>query len=189
MLGCLAREPPDPAIAPSPGRWPGRPNCGRPGRPVTRTQPPSPPCSWSRPPWSGDGPLIRGRSVSSLLLIAGQDVALADDATVTELQDGIGHDLAPAGELAGDDGRGAILARDRVLHRRLDAGGGAVLEHALEHLLPVPNSRHARRVVAVDLDQLDLVRVERQQRLDVPPFVASPERLEIEGCTGLDGHD
>jgi hypothetical protein len=40
--------------------------------------------------------------------------------------------------------------------------------------------RGARRVVAVDLDQLDLVPVQAEQRLDVPLLVAALERLEVE---------
>ena len=105
-----------------------------------------------------------------------------------ELEDRVGDDLAAARELARDRGGRAVLAGDGVVHRRLDAGGGAVLEHALEHLLAVAGARGARRVVAVDLDELDVVRVEAEQRVDVPLLVAALERLEVERCAGLDGH-
>jgi hypothetical protein len=110
--------------------------------------------------------------------IARQDLPLADDAAVLELEDPVGDDLAAARELAGHGGGGAMLCGNRVLHRRLDAGGGAVLEHAVEHFLAVPNARGAWRVVAVELDQLDLVRVQREQGVEVPYLIAAPERLE-----------
>jgi len=69
-----------------------------------------------------------------------------------------------------------------------DAGGGAVLEHPLEYLLAVSHARRARRVVAVDLDQFDLVCVEAEQCLDVPLLVAALERLAVEPRACLDGH-
>ena len=48
----LAAGPPAAALV---GR-PGRPQCRAPGQALRRTRPPSPPCSWSRPPWSGRAP-------------------------------------------------------------------------------------------------------------------------------------
>ena len=132
-------------------------------------------CRWVRGTLIAACAALAGDRSAQLLRVARQDVALADDTSVLDLEHRIRDDLAPAGELAGDGGGRAILSRDRVLHRRLDAGGGAVLEHPLQHFLAVPNARGARRVVAVDLDHLDLVRVEREQDLDVPLLVAAPD--------------
>jgi hypothetical protein len=62
-----------------------------------------------------------------------------------------------------------------------------VLEHAPKHLLAVTHARGTRRVVAVDLDEPDVVGMQGQQGLDIPILIAAPERLEIERCAGLDG--
>jgi hypothetical protein len=43
------------------------------------------------------------------------------------------------------------------------------------HLFAVADARGPRRVVAVNLDELDVVRVEIEQGLDVPLLVAAPE--------------
>ena len=64
------------------------------------------------------------------LRIARHDLALTHDATVPELEDRVGDDLAASWELAGDGGGSAFVSRDLVFHRRLDADGGAVLEQA-----------------------------------------------------------
>ena len=53
----------------------------------------------------------------------------------------LASDLAATRELARDRGGRPLLARDRVLHGRLDAGGGAVLEHPPEHVLAVAGAR------------------------------------------------
>ena len=54
--------------------------------------------------------------------VAGQDVELADDAAVLELEDRVRQHPAPAGELAGDRRGGALLVGDGVLDRGHDAG-------------------------------------------------------------------
>jgi hypothetical protein len=71
-------------------------------------------------------------------------------------------------------------AWDQILHARLDPGPGAVFEHALEHLLSLSDARSARRVVAVDLDELNFVGVQSEQGVDVPLLVAALERVEVE---------
>ena len=122
---------------------------------------------------------------AQLLRIARQDLRSRTMRPSSSSKIPLATTLRPPGNSQVTVAAARSLARDRVLHRRLDAGAGAVLEHALEHVLAVPDARRARRVVAVDLDQLDLVGVEREQRLDVPLLVAAPERVEIERGAGL----
>src|SRR5919108_2038972 len=121
--------------------------------------------------------------------VAGHDVALARDEAVLEIEDPVGDDLAAAGELAGHGGGGALGVGDAVLHRRLDAGGGAVLEHAAENLLAVTHPRGARRVVAIDLNELDVIGIEIEQGVDVPLPVRTRELADVELRGGLHGHD
>src|ERR671922_526033 len=120
--------------------------------------------------------------------VAGHDVALARDEAVLEVEDPVRDDLAAAGELAGHGGGGALGAGDAVLYGRLDARGGAVLEHAAKHLLPVTHPRGARRVVAIDLHDLDVVGVEIEQGVDVPLGVGARELADVELRGGLHGH-
>ena len=68
---------------------------------------------------------------------------LANDPSVLDLEYRVGDDLAPARELAGDRGGGAVLICHEVFHRRPDARRGAVVEHPLEDLLAVTHTRRA----------------------------------------------
>src|SRR5215208_531528 len=95
-------------------------------------------------------------SLSRSPRIAGQDIELADDAAVLQLEDGVRQHLPPAWELAGDRRGGSVPVGDGVLHRCDDARAGAVLEHSAEHVAPMARARRARRVVPVDLDQLEV---------------------------------
>jgi hypothetical protein len=65
----------------------------------------------------------------------------AHHASLAQLEGRVRDDLASAGELAGDGRRRAIRAGDGVLHRGLDVGGGAVLEHAAVYVLAAPDAR------------------------------------------------
>src|SRR5688572_18131833 len=123
-----------------------------------------------------------------LSLVARHDVALAHDAAVVELEDAVGDDLTAAGELAGDRRRGALPVGDRVVHRRLHAGRSAVLQHPAEHVLAVARPGRARGVVAIDLNELDVVGVQAEQGLDVPLLVATPESVDVECGPRVGGH-
>src|SRR5688572_18953101 len=93
--------------------------------------------------------LVLSRSAAC---VAHDDVVLAHDAAVADLEDAVGDDLPAAGERAGHGRGGVVAVRDHVLDAGLDAGAGAVPDHALEHVPAPAHARCARRVVPIDLD-------------------------------------
>ena len=110
-----------------------------------------------------------------------QDVSLADDAAVLELEDRVGEDLAAARELARDRGGGAVSVRDQVFSTvALTPAAAQCSNIPLKTSLPCRTRGELGGLSRSIWIELDVIGVELEQGLDVPLLVGALESLDVE---------